>query len=66
MITTLDATHNGRVAYPIPFTQLSTMLIHHQSHTTFHGHNNHGQRHGMHDPRAFNFVVKAVDEETLV
>jgi hypothetical protein len=29
IIATLDARHNGLVATSIPFTRLSTMLIHH-------------------------------------
>jgi hypothetical protein len=55
----MDATHNGLAATSIPFTQLSTMLIHHHAHTTFPGHHHLGDWHGMHYPIAFISVVKA-------
>jgi hypothetical protein len=41
------------------------MLIRHHSHTTFPGHHHHGQRHCMHDPRAFNSAVEATVDEAL-
>jgi hypothetical protein len=66
IIAALDARQNGLAAASIPFTQLSTMLIQPHSHTTFLGHHHHGQRHGMHEPRAFNSKVEAVVDEALI
>lgn len=65
IIAALDARQNGQAAASIPFTQLSTMLIQHQSHTSFHGHHPPGRRHGMHDPQAFNTAVEVAVEEAL-
>jgi hypothetical protein len=61
----LDARQNGQAAASIPFTHLSTMLIQHQSHTSFHGHHPPGRRHGMPDPQAFNTAVEVAVEEAL-
>jgi hypothetical protein len=63
IIGALNAGHDGQAATSIPITQLSTMLIQHQSHTSFAGHHHPGRRIGMHDPRAFNSFVEAAVEE---
>jgi hypothetical protein len=65
IIAALDARQSDLAAASIPFTQLSTMLVHHHSHTTFLGHHHHGQRHGMHGPRAFNSAIEVVVDEAL-
>jgi hypothetical protein len=66
IIAALDARQNGLAATSIiPFPQPSTMLIHHHSHTTFHGHHHPRKWHGMHDPVAFNYVVEADVDEAL-
>jgi hypothetical protein len=57
IIAAQNARQNALVAISIiPYTQHSTMLIQHHSHTTFHDHHHHGDRHHTHDPRAFNFA----------
>jgi hypothetical protein len=61
----VDARHNGQDATSIPFTQLSTMLIHRHAHMSFPGHNHPGHRHGTHDPMTFNSIVEAIVEEAL-
>jgi hypothetical protein len=66
IIDAMDAGHNGQAATSIPLTKLSTMLIHHQLHTSFHGHHPPGRRIGMHDPHAFKSVVEAAVAEALV
>jgi hypothetical protein len=65
IIAALDAIQNGQATASISFTQLSTMLIQHQSHTSFQGYHPPGRRHGMHDPQAFNTVVEVAVEEAL-
>jgi hypothetical protein len=61
----MDAKQNCQSATSIPFTQLSTMLIQNQSHTSFPGHHQPGNRHVMHDYRAFSYAIEAAVEEAL-
>jgi hypothetical protein len=65
IIATMDAIHNVLATTSTPFTQLSTMLIHHQSHTTFRCHHHQSQRRGMHNPMALSCIVEAIVEEAL-
>jgi hypothetical protein len=65
IIIALDAIQNGQAATYIPSTQLSTMLIQHESHMFFPSHYHHGHRYGVHDPQAINYVVQAAVEEAF-
>jgi hypothetical protein len=65
IIAAMGDKQNGLAATSIPSTQFPTMLVKHHSHTTFLSHHHHGQRHGMHDPRAFNYAVEATVDEAL-
>jgi hypothetical protein len=46
--------------------QVSTMLNHQHSHTSFLGHNHPGHCHGTHDLMTFNSNVEVVVEEALI
>jgi hypothetical protein len=50
IIGALDNRPNGQAVASVAFTHLSTVLIQHQSHTSFQGHHTPGRRHGMHGP----------------
>ena len=65
IIAALDARQDGQAATSVPFTLLCTMLIQHNSHTSFPGHQPATTRHGLYDPRAFNSAVEAAVEEAL-
>jgi hypothetical protein len=60
IIGALDAKHNVKLL-PLPFTQLSTMLIQHHSHTSFHGHHHPDNYLSVHDPRAFHSPIDTIE-----
>jgi hypothetical protein len=61
IIVALDVIRNGQGGISIPFTHMSTMLIQHHSHTSFHGHHHLGNCRGIHDPRAFHSAVDTIE-----
>jgi hypothetical protein len=65
ILVVLDARQNGQATTSVPFSQLCTMLIQHNSHTSFLCHQPATPSHGLYDPNAFNSAVEAAVEEAL-